>query len=139
MKHRFQCNAYACNTIFSLSSFSYSQLANQLETQEARTICGKIKWPSSLFHFTENWEATFFFFEQAHCHSFETRTGLAGQPGPGTGPGLSKNPLGSWLSETRLTRNPAETRSLFFFLYIYRNVKRRHFGLLKGQNDEDEE
>jgi hypothetical protein len=28
-------------------------------------------------------------------HNFETRTGPAGWPGPGTGSGLSKNPLGS--------------------------------------------
>jgi hypothetical protein len=27
-----------------------------------------------------------------------------GQPGPGTGPGGGKNPLGSWPSETRSTR-----------------------------------
>jgi hypothetical protein len=34
-----------------------------------------------------------------------------GRPGPGTGPGLSKNPPGSGLGETRSTRvNPAETR-----------------------------
>jgi len=38
-------------------------------------------------------------------HSFETRTGPAGRPGtgrpgPGTGPGLIKNPFGSWPGET---------------------------------------
>jgi hypothetical protein len=36
-------------------------------------------------------------------HSFETRTGPAGRPGPETGPGLSKNPLRSWPGETRST------------------------------------
>jgi hypothetical protein len=66
-----------------------------------------------------------------------------GQPGPGTGPGLSKNPSGSWPGETRSTRNrvtranPAETRPLF--LYIYIAVKRHRIGILKGQNDEDEQ
>ena len=50
-------------------------------------------------------------------HSFETRTGSADRPGHGTGPGLSKNPPGSWPGETRSTRvNPVETRPLF---YIY--------------------
>jgi hypothetical protein len=41
-----------------------------------------------------------------------------GRPGPGTGPGGGKNPLGNWLGETRSTRDPVhpgETRSLFFF------------------------
>ena len=39
-----------------------------------------------------------------------------GRLGPGTGPSLSKNPLGSWPGETRSTRaNPTETRPLFFF------------------------
>jgi len=34
------------------------------------------------------------------------------RPGHGTGPGLGKNPLGSWLGETRLTRrvNPEPER-----------------------------
>ena len=37
-----------------------------------------------------------------------------GRPGHGTGPGLSKNPSGSWPGETRSTRvNPAETRLIF--------------------------
>jgi hypothetical protein len=44
------------------------------------------------------------------------------QPEPGTGPGLSKNPLESWPGETRLTQvNPAETRlPSFFFLYRFK-------------------
>ena len=43
-----------------------------------------------------------------------------GRPGPRTGPGLSKNPLGSWPGETRATRvNPTETRPLFFFFNIH--------------------
>jgi hypothetical protein len=44
-------------------------------------------------------------------HSFETRPGLTGRPGLGTGPSLSKNQPGIWPRETRLTRaNPTETR-----------------------------
>ena len=52
-------------------------------------------------------------------HSFETRTGPAGRPGHETGPGLSKNPPGSWPGRpgTRQTRvNPVVTR-LFFMLF----------------------
>jgi len=66
-----------------------------------------------------------------------------GRLGPETGSGLSKNPPGSWPGETRSTRNrvtranPAETRPLF--LYIYIAVKRHRIGILKGQNDEDEQ
>ena len=48
-------------------------------------------------------------------HSFKTRTGPTGRPGPGTGPGRGKNPLGNWPGKTRSTRsNPGETRSIFF-------------------------
>ena len=49
-----------------------------------------------------------------------------GRPGHGTGPGLSKNPPRSWSGETRSTRNPAETRPLFFF---YVDVKWSRFKL----------
>jgi len=48
---------------------------------------------------------------------FKTRTGPAGRPGPGTGPGEGKNPLGNWPGETRSTRRvdprpgpPGQTR-----------------------------
>jgi len=42
-----------------------------------------------------------------------------GRPGPGTGPGLSKNPRGSWPGETRSTRvNPAETQLPSFFCFL---------------------
>jgi len=45
----------------------------------------------------------FGFNNYASNHSFETRTGPAGRPGPGTGPGLSKILLGNWPGETRST------------------------------------
>lgn len=53
-------------------------------------------------------------------HSFEIRTGPAGQPGSGTGPDLSKNPFGSWSGETWATGfNPGKpglsTQPYFFF------------------------
>jgi len=81
---------------------------------------------------------------------FKTRTGSAGRPGrpgPETGPGGGKNPLGSWPGETRSTRRvdpgtgpPGQTQlrpDLFFFILI--DVKRRRFGLcFKGQNDEEQ-
>jgi hypothetical protein len=63
-----------------------------------------------------------------------------GRPRPGTGLGLSKNPLRSWPGETRSTRSnsadPVETR--LFFINIFIDVKRHRFDLLKGQNDEDQ-
>ena len=50
-----------------------------------------------------------------------------GRPGPGTGPGEGKNPLGNWLGKTRSTRRvdpgpgpPGQTRvrpGQFFFLF----------------------
>ena len=43
-----------------------------------------------------------------------------GRPGPGTGPGLSKNPLGSWPGGTRSTRvNPVETRPVFIYIHTH--------------------
>jgi len=42
-------------------------------------------------------------------YNFETRTDPAGRPGPGTGPGLSKNPPESWPDETRSTQNPGDS------------------------------
>ena len=51
-----------------------------------------------------------------------------GRPGPGTGPGLSKNPLGSWPGGTRSTRvNPVETRPVFIYIYTHTHVKLRCF------------
>jgi len=53
-----------------------------------------------------------------------------GQPGPRTGPGGGKNPLGSWPGESRSTRRvdpgpgpPGQTRVRpgLFFLYINRH------------------
>ena len=65
-----------------------------------------------------------------------------GRPGSETGPGLSKNLLGSWPGKTRSTRNPGDPGKPSWnptsFLYIYIAVKWRHFGILKGQNNEDE-
>ena len=56
-----------------------------------------------------------------------------GRLGPGTGPSLSKNPLGSWPGETRSTRYPGkpdwDPASFFFFFLIYMDVKPRRFGL----------
>jgi hypothetical protein len=62
----------------------------------------------------------------AMCFGHSLKPGSARQVdlGPGrpehrTGPNLSKNPLGSWPSETRSTRvNPAETRPFFFNIYM---------------------
>jgi len=69
-----------------------------------------------------------------------------GQPGPGTGPDGGKNLLGSWPGETQSTPwfdrgpgPPGQTRvrpGLFFL--ILAAIKRRRFGLLKGQNAEEE-
>ena len=56
-----------------------------------------------------------------------------GRARPGTGPGLSKNRVGSWPGETR---NPGDPASFF---YIYKALKWRRFGLLKGQNYEGEQ
>jgi len=85
---------------------------------------------------------------------FKTRTGPAGRPG--TRPtrawdrsGWRQKPareLARWnpvdpagRPGTRATRvNPAETRRVFF-IYIYRDMERRRFGLLKGQNNKDKE
>ena len=73
---------------------------------------------------------------------FKTRTGPAGRPGPGrpgpeTGPGGGKNPLGNWPGETRSTRwvdpgpgPPGQTRvrpGQFFFILAV--TKRQRFGL----------
>jgi hypothetical protein len=68
-----------------------------------------------------------------------------GRPEPGTGPDGGKNPLGNWPGETRSTRRvdpgpgpPGQTwvrpGQFFFYLTV---IKRRRFGLLKGQNTED--
>ena len=54
-----------------------------------------------------------------------------GRPGPGTGPGGGKNPLGNWPGETRSTRDPVHpagrpgTRSTrwdpaVYFIYVYK-------------------
>jgi hypothetical protein len=52
-----------------------------------------------------------------------------GRPGHGTGPSLSKNPPGSWPSETRSTRDPAGSGKPGWdstsFFYICIKVKRR--------------
>ena len=68
-------------------------------------------------------------------HSFKTRTGPAGRPG--TRPTRAWDRSG-WRQkpgrpgQTRSTRsNPGETRLIFFILTV---IKRRRFGLLKGQN-----
>jgi len=54
-----------------------------------------------------------------------------GRPGPGTGPGGGKNPLGNWLGETRSTRsNPGETRSIFFLPLPLLFLRPPHPGLL---------
>jgi hypothetical protein len=61
---------------------------------------------------------------------FKTRTGPAGRPGPETGPGGGKNPLGNWPGETRSTRRvdpgpgpPGQTRvrpgQFFFYISSY--------------------
>jgi hypothetical protein len=89
--------------------------------------------------------------QQLGCpiNSFETRTGPVGRPG--TRPTRAWNrsefkqkpawklarqnpvdPAGQ--PGTRV--NPAETWPSFFYICI--NIKRRRFGLLKSQNDEDE-
>jgi hypothetical protein len=69
-----------------------------------------------------------------------------GRPGPRTGPGGGKNPLGNWPGETRSTHwvdqgpgPPGQTRVRpgQFFFNILTVIKRRRFGLLKGQNAED--
>ena len=69
-----------------------------------------------------------------------------GRPGPGTGPGGGKNPLGNWPGETRSTHwvdlgpgPPGQTRVRpgQFFFNILTVIKRRRFGLLKCQNAED--
>ena len=68
-----------------------------------------------------------------------------GRPGPETGPSRGKNLLGNWPGKTRSTQQvdlgpgpPSQTRvrpgQFFFILPI---IKRRRFGLLKGQNAED--
>jgi hypothetical protein len=46
-----------------------------------------------------------------------------GQPGPGTGPGLGKNPSGSWPGGTWSTWvNPAETQPfIYIYIYIYKS------------------
>jgi len=54
-------------------------------------------------------------------HSFETWTGPAGRPGPGTGLGLSKNLPGSWPGKTPSTWNLGDLGKpdwdpVFFFL-----------------------
>ena len=49
-----------------------------------------------------------------YIYSFETRTGPTDRLGPGTGPGLSKNPSESWPDKTRSTQVNPPT---FLFLY----------------------
>jgi len=69
--------------------------------------------------------------------SFKTWTGPAGRPGPRTGPGGGKNPLGNWPDKTRSIKpgrpgiwstlsNPSETGQFFFILAV---IKRHRFGL----------
>ena len=69
------------------------------------------------------------------------------RPGPGDRSGGGKNQLGSWPGETRSTRlvdpgpgPPGQTRvrpGLFFLILAV--IKRCRFGLLKGQNAEEEQ
>jgi hypothetical protein len=63
-----------------------------------------------------------------------------GRPGPGTGPGGGKNPLGNWPGKTRSTRDPVHPVKpgwdpVNFFLLLV--IKRRRFYPSKCQNAED--
>jgi hypothetical protein len=63
---------------------------------------------------------------------FKTRTGPAGRPGPGTGPGGVKNPLGNWPGQTRSTRDPVKPRwDPVNFFVILTVIKRCSFWLSK--------
>jgi len=73
---------------------------------------------------------SFFFYEVISVPGIVLKPGPArwvdpgpGRPGPGTGPGLSKNPAGSWPGETRSTQNPAETRLPSFFVFKWLSVE----------------
>jgi len=56
----------------------------------------------------------------SYDHSFEIRLDPTGQPGPGTGPGLSKNQPGIWSDKTR--SRPDLFLNIYIYIYIYMYV-----------------
>jgi hypothetical protein len=56
-------------------------------------------------------------------YNFETRTDPPGRPGPGTGPGLSKNPPGSWPDKTRSTQKSSKIHHITSIVNKKKNLK----------------